>query len=370
MASSSILVSLDENTANIVTAFFPSSSDTSSLRAASRGCKLLFERNCPVSGTIVYYESSEDWSAFFKERSKGNPNSSLRCWAFDDVDDVPFYNLDSRNDQWRRPMWSDRPFVRAVVAQRGEALEHASSCLRANRTVVLEAVKQMGLALLFADYSLKGDRDVVLAAVAQNGRALIFAEASLQGDRDVVLAAVAQDGTALNVAHESLKRDRDVVLAAVAQDGTALNFAHDSLKRDRGVVLTAIAQNGCALEFAHRSFRSDHGVVLAAVAQTGRALEFAHQSFRSDRDFVLLVVALSGDAIRYADVSFRSDSGVVRAAIMHNSGDDEITYESISKMTGAKLKRHLAMIGYPGRSRLRVAGMRQALCTVLDLGPP
>jgi len=68
------LGAFSENTANVVTAFFPSSSDTSSLRAASRGCKLLFERNCPVSDRIVYYESSEGWSQFATE---GQPEFTL-----------------------------------------------------------------------------------------------------------------------------------------------------------------------------------------------------------------------------------------------------------------------------------------------------
>jgi hypothetical protein len=53
---------------------------------------------------------------------------------------------------------------------------------------------------------------VVLAAVQQNGEALEHASPELRADREVVLAAVQQNGEALEHASPELRADREVVL--------------------------------------------------------------------------------------------------------------------------------------------------------------
>ena len=67
-------------------------------------------------------------------------------------------------------------------------------------------------------------RRLMLAAVAHNGDALQHASAELRADRDIILAAVTNNAYALRYASPELRADRDVVMAAVESKGYALGF--------------------------------------------------------------------------------------------------------------------------------------------------
>jgi cellobiose-specific phosphotransferase system component IIA len=145
--------------------------------------------------------------------------------------------------------WADAAQVLAMVARAGSALQYASAALRDDRGFQLQAVEQGSAlcgALRYAS-ALRSDRDVVMPLVAQNGNALQHASEALRNDKEVVLAAVAQSGWALQYALDALRNDKEVVLAAVAQRGSALQDASEALQGDKEVVLTAAAQDSHAL---------------------------------------------------------------------------------------------------------------------------
>ena len=264
-----------------------SSFDTTHLRAASRACRKIFLRNCPVAFTKKYLfleqAAPPDLPSRFSiidrllpspiERPRANPYSPLRCWRLH-LNNVARDLVGLRRScprLWQK-LIKDRAFQLAAVAKDTDILNFVDPSFMSDRDVVLAAVARNGYALEFADPSLKRDRDVVLAAVAQNGFALDFADEGFKSDRDVVLAAIAQKGEALQCAAPSFMSDRDVVLAAVAQDGNALAYPDSRLRSDREIVLAAVTQNGDALEFADPSLKeSDREIRSAAVAARERS---------------------------------------------------------------------------------------------------
>ena len=78
--------------------------------------------------------------------------------------------MDGRSKLNTEKLWADKDVVKAVVVQKGRALEFAGEKVRSDKKVVLIAVEQDGLALEFAAEVLKKDRDIVEIAVKQNGR--------------------------------------------------------------------------------------------------------------------------------------------------------------------------------------------------------
>ena len=67
----------------------------------------------------------------------------------------------------RETIWSQRDFVLAAVKEKGAALQHASTDLRADREVVRAAVAKSGCALECASEGLRADREVVLVAARE-----------------------------------------------------------------------------------------------------------------------------------------------------------------------------------------------------------
>eukprot|EP01043_Picozoa_sp_COSAG02_P026656 COSAG02_NODE_1542_length_12011_cov_103.068754_3_plen_69_part_00 len=55
----------------------------------------------------------------------------------------------------------------ATVRQNGDALQYASTALKANKEVVLEAVRQYRWALQYASEALKKDKDSQRVSIAQ-----------------------------------------------------------------------------------------------------------------------------------------------------------------------------------------------------------
>merc|ERR1712046_305487 len=87
---------------------------------------------------------------------------------------------------------------------KGDALQHASKELRADREVALEAVKSDGHALQYISEELQGDREIVLEAVKSNGYSVRYASKELKADKEVMLVAqvltVKKVGAAINMA--------------------------------------------------------------------------------------------------------------------------------------------------------------------------
>ena len=105
------------------------------------------------------------------------------------------------------PVRDHRRLLLAAVERNGDALQHASSELQADRAVVLTAVANSGRVLQYASPELRADPDIVLAAVKTSGYAMQHASAELRADRDFVLAAVANSRRAIVYASPELWAD-------------------------------------------------------------------------------------------------------------------------------------------------------------------
>ena len=82
----------------------------------------------------------------------------------------------------------------------------------------------------FASYNKRKEaREIWLEQVKQNGNALDYASSELKADREIVMEAVKQNGVALRYAAAALKADLDVVFEAVNQDEKARQYALQSL---------------------------------------------------------------------------------------------------------------------------------------------
>ena len=136
----------------LVITSFVTSVETSKLRAASRGCKSLFRRNCPVNGSFLYLEQPvmptlvhyslavrfEDTlilpsgrNVEVLEGEQKNFLSPLRCWKLD-------------------PRW-------AGALTRSEAHREFAARLFRDRDFVLSAVQNGGTNVLeFADKNFAG----------------------------------------------------------------------------------------------------------------------------------------------------------------------------------------------------------------------
>ena len=85
-----------------------------------------------------------------------------------------------------------------MAGEAGEALEYASSALRADREVVLAAVRQNGWALEHASAALQADVEVATAAVRSSGDALQWVATTVkEGHPELCRAAVESEPLAL-----------------------------------------------------------------------------------------------------------------------------------------------------------------------------
>lgn len=81
---------------------------------------------------------------------------------------------------YRLSLWcsNSEEMVLAAVKQNGLALEHASTRLRQNMTVLKTALSQNGLALAYAPKTLRSCHGIVQIAVQQNSQAIHFSRSS------------------------------------------------------------------------------------------------------------------------------------------------------------------------------------------------
>ena len=166
-------------------------------------------------------------------------------------------------------------------------------------------MKQSGDALEHASQELQADREVVLAAVKQSGEAFFTL---LRADREVVLAAVQQDGYALKPAAEPLHADREIVLSAVHQNGLALEYAAAALRADRDVVLTATTQNGAAMKFAADELRANHSEVQRLLAAALRHTQAELVQWRSGQFKLEIKIDVDDGSMAPAVMSSRDET--------------------------------------------------------------
>jgi hypothetical protein len=177
------------------------------------------------------------------------------------------------------------------AAQRdGNVLEHASSEIKENETIVMAAVKQNGRALRHASDELRCNEAIVMAALRQDGDAFKHVHEEMRSNRATVMVAVRLNGLALEHASVELRNDEPIVMAAVQQKGDALEFASEKLRNSRSIVLAAVQNYGPAFEHATLELRSDEAFVLMAVQQDGRALLYAVDRMRGNEMIVLAAV--------------------------------------------------------------------------------
>ena len=205
--------------------------------AATLGCQCDELSFCSGDTVLSCIEDADEQITVVRDEVMGLLDEFVKCSLF------------SKLPEHLWPAREHRRLMLAAVAHNGDALQHASAELRADRDIILAAVTNNAYALRYASPELRSDRAVVMAALARNGQALQHASPELRADRDVVMAALARNGQALQHASPELRADRDVVMAALARNGHALHHVSPELRANRDVVMAAVESKGYALGF-------------------------------------------------------------------------------------------------------------------------
>ena len=188
-----------------------------------------------------------------------------------------------------------RAVPEAVPPGEAPAQWKEESAPTADEAAAIASVSRNGFALReMAQW--EGNKLVVLAAVANRGQALQHASPDLQGDFQVVFTAVEQDGWALFHSTKALRADKEFMLLAVGHWPLALNCAAPELRQDPDLKRVKEAAGADVPDDLRRTLSSiiETAFAIEVIELTGKKVDVAVTEKNTVRQLKEKVAALTG----------------------------------------------------------------------------